>query len=359
MTRRLLAYMVVAALASSALTVAVAAVLSNRSLVNDRIDALEARAGDVEANLAARDAPRRDRLRVFVVGPRGGVTQSPPRSMPRVAAAVAVKPAGSGELKVGKRNLLYVRRDTDSGPIALIRQRGKLAGDASPVGGVLLIAGLGGAIVAALLAALLARRFLKPIRELTTATTALAAGDGNVRVEAYGDDELGVLAQSFNHMAADLNHARDAERRFVHAVSHELRTPLTAIAGYAEGLDDGALTSAEAAPVLKAETARLERLVADLLELAAIGASGFAVKREPVDLGHVVAAVRDRFAPRAVSAGVTLTATGSGTASGDSDRLVQAVANLVDNALRVTPQGGRITIAAAPGRSPSTTPVRV
>ena len=59
--------------------------------------------------------------------------------------------------------------------------------------------------------------------------------------------------------------------------------------------------------------------------------------------------MRDRFAPRALTAGVTLTATGGGTATGDSDRLVQAVANLVDNALRVTPQGGRITIAAAPG----------
>ena len=166
-----------------------------------------------------------------------------------------------------------------------------------------------------------------------------------------GTDELAELGRSFNAMSGELERSREAQRRFLESVSHELKTPLTSIRGYADALQDGAVAPAEGAAVIGAEAQRLERLVQDLLELARVGREGFTVDRDPIDLATVVAAAVDRHRPRARELDVHLDG-GAGDearAIGDAGRLVQATSNLIENALRITPAGGTVMVAAGAG----------
>jgi two-component system sensor histidine kinase BaeS len=169
-------------------------------------------------------------------------------------------------------------------------------------------------------------------------------------VPVEGSDELAVLSASFNEMADRLAKAREADQSFLLSVSHELKTPLTAIRGYAEGLEEGAVDPREAGEVMTRESARLGRLVQDLLDLARLNQRVFTVRRQAVDLATVAREAVLRYEPRARSFGVSLAAEGTrdAVATGDLDRLLQVVSNLVENALRVTPMGGAVSVRAAP-----------
>jgi two-component system sensor histidine kinase BaeS len=152
-------------------------------------------------------------------------------------------------------------------------------------------------------------------------------------------------------MADQLAASRDAERAFLLSVSHELKTPLTAIRGYAEGLGEGAFEPAEAARVITTESARLERLVRDLLDLARMNRAEFAVRSELVDLAEVARESARRHEPTARSLGVELRAVADEAwVHGDADRILQIASNLVENALRETPAGGTVTVEAENGR---------
>jgi signal transduction histidine kinase len=214
------------------------------------------------------------------------------------------------------------------------------------------IAGLGGALLAVLLSLLLARRLTRPIADLSAATLRLARGEGEVTVPVHGDDELAALAASFNEMSGDLARARESQRRFLESVSHELKTPLTSIRGYAEAIEEHALPAAEGARVIESEAGRLERLVFDLLDLARLGRDGFTVDRTPVDLATIARETVARHLPRAREMEVELTCAGVPEAwvLGDEDRIHQAVSNLVENALRLTPSGGWVRVTADAGR---------
>jgi two-component system sensor histidine kinase BaeS len=170
-------------------------------------------------------------------------------------------------------------------------------------------------------------------------------------VPAQGAAELVSLAESFNHMATELEHARDAERAFLLSVSHELKTPLTAVLGYAEGLGDGTIDAASAAEVIAREGARLDRLVQDLLDLARMNRHEFSVRREEVDLAEVAAECvrRHEAQARAFAIELVLDVEDDASALGDGDRLVQALSNLFENALRITPAGGKVRVVARTG----------
>ena len=142
-----------------------------------------------------------------------------------------------------------------------------------------------------------------------------------------------------------------AERAFLLSVSHELKTPLTAIRGYAEGVQDGAIPADEAAATIVAESRRLERLVGDVLDLARMRKAEFSVRRERVDLNAVAGEALRRYEGQAREFGVALEAGGADEAwaTGDADRTLQIVSNLVENALRLTPSGGSVRILAGPG----------
>ncbi|HEY1567706.1 MAG TPA: HAMP domain-containing protein, partial [Solirubrobacteraceae bacterium] len=260
--RRVLAYVALAAIASCALTTAVAVLLVRHKVAAQRVTALETQAnvlslvGGAPGALTVGD-------HVYRVG-----SGRPRRVRPAVARAVAgaVPTAGDSEgtIAVGGRSLLYAVRATARGRVVLIRSARLAFAEWRPFLSSLVIAGLGGAVLAAILSFLLARRLLRPIDHLAEATRRVAAGETDVTVPVEGEDELAALGHSFNAMAAELAQAREAQRAFLESVSHELKTPLTSIRGYAEALEEGAVSPAEGGRVVAAEADRLQRLVFDL-----------------------------------------------------------------------------------------------
>jgi signal transduction histidine kinase len=213
----------------------------------------------------------------------------------------------------------------------------------------LLIASGVAALLAAAVAALLARRLTQPLRRLGAAAAELASGRRPEPVPREGTEELDDLAAAFNEMSEQLILARDAERGVLLSVSHDLRTPLTSVRGYAEGIEDGTVEPRQGARVIGREAAQLERLVGDLLALARLRQGVLEVRREPVDLAAVAREAEERLRARAAEGGVELRLAGEGGAVADHGRVLQVVTNLVENAIRVSPRGGRVEVAVVPG----------
>jgi two-component system sensor histidine kinase BaeS len=347
--RRVLGYLALAAIASCALTVGVGVLLVRHRISAQRISTLQDQA-DVLALVGGAPGALQAGDHVYRIG----------TGRPRLlglrgrAVVLAAIPAGEGQgaISVRGRSLLYAARATSNGRIVLIRAAQLAFAEWRPFLGSLVLAGLGGALLAVVLSLLLARRLTRPIGELALATRRVAAGETGVQVPIRGTDELAALGQTFNEMAAELERANQSQRRFLESVSHELKTPLTSIRGYAEALDEGAVSPAQAGTVIGAEAGRLERLVLDLLELARFGREGFTVAHTRLDLASIAAQAVQRHSPRARELGVELTSSGAAQAwaLGDEDRLLQVTSNLIENALRLTPAGGTVTVHADRGR---------
>jgi signal transduction histidine kinase len=215
----------------------------------------------------------------------------------------------------------------------------------------LLIIGASGAIgLSLLLGIVLSRSFTQPIGELTRASQAIAAGDLEQQVPVRSEDELGELAQAFNQMSAQLARARDLRRQMTADIAHELRTPLSVILGQIDALDDGVVPPSPAAfEILRDETARLGRLVEDLRTLSRADAGELALERRLAAparlLEQAAAAHRPLAMERAISIELQAPA-GLPEVDVDPDRMAQVLGNLLSNALRHTPPGGEIKLAA-------------
>jgi signal transduction histidine kinase len=258
-----------------------------------------------------------------------------------------------GTLKTHTGSFLFAARPAGKEAVILLRSAKGEADDWTPYGISFLIAGGVGAAVAALLAFMLARAITRPIQRVALATRRLAGGESHEPIPEGGAEELEQLAAGFNHMAEELAKARDSERAFLLSVSHELKTPLTAIRGHAEALSEEVLTPVEAGGVITREAARLERLVRDLLDLARLNhRRGFSVERRELDLGEVVQETALRYEAQARVYDIELVASAEpgARALGDHDRVLQVLSNLVENALRITPPGGSVSVSAKPGR---------
>jgi signal transduction histidine kinase len=218
----------------------------------------------------------------------------------------------------------------------------------------LLVSGLTLAVAAGVAAAL-TRRITRRLIEATAVTGRIASGELTARVMTTSADypELVSLAESINAMAERLAGGRERERQLLLSVSHDLRTPLTSIRGYAEAIQEGVASDAVAAAgVIVNESRRLERLVADLLDLARLGADRLSLHVGPTDVGQVVSETITGFLPKAEAAHVSLSshvgAPGLLVAA-DSDRLSQVVANLVENSLGFARRAVTVSIVASPG----------
>jgi signal transduction histidine kinase len=271
-----------------------------------------------------------------------------------VSAVASLRESGSadGTAEIEGQNSIYAARRTGSGDsVVLVTRPDVVSGDDfRRYLAALLIAGGAAALLAAAVAALLARRLTQPLRRLSAAAGELAAGRRPEPVPPEGTEELDRLASSFNEMSEQLGLARDAERAVLLSVSHDLRTPLTSIRGYAEGIEDGTIEPRQAAAVVGREAERLERLVGDLLALARLRQGVMEVRREPVDLAAVAREAEERLRPRAGEAGVTVRVEGgSASAGADHGRVLQVVTNLLDNAIRVSPEGGIVRIVVSSG----------
>ncbi|MDA0265676.1 MAG: HAMP domain-containing sensor histidine kinase [Cyanobacteria bacterium] len=205
-------------------------------------------------------------------------------------------------------------------------------------------AGLLGGLAASGTSYWLARRIVRPLEEIETITRQFAAGELEQRLPDYEIPELTQLAQSVNHMAADLAGVEQRRRELVGDLSHELRTPLTIIRGYLEGLADGTVA---AEPVvyerLNRETQRLQRLVNDLQELSQLESGYLPIHRQALAicplLQSVVARFQDQQLPDAPVQLALNCADGLPQVMADPERLEQILVNLLTNALRHTATG--------------------
>ena len=213
----------------------------------------------------------------------------------------------------------------------------------------------GAAGLAALLALLtglaVARRITRPVTRLIAATRAMAAGDRTARVgEIRAAGELRELAAAFDQMAGTLDRQEQIRRNLVADVAHELRTPIAILQAGHEALLDGV---AEPTPAelgsLRDEVLRLARMVGDLQTLAAADAAALNLTRKPTDLAELAAAAADSLARRFEVAGITLDRQlAASPVLADPHWLHQVITNLLTNALKFTPAGGRVTISAGP-----------
>jgi signal transduction histidine kinase len=215
----------------------------------------------------------------------------------------------------------------------------------------LLLAFAGGVLVASAFAWYLSRRITTPVLQLSEAATEIADGRYDVDVpEVPGGGEIGQLAGRFRVMASRLAEAEQLERNFLMTVSHELRTPLTAIRGHVGVLREGVVTDeesrAESLAVIAAEAARLERLVGDVLDLAKLGAHRFTVLREEVEMEMLVDRAYVTFSEEARRRRIDYRrqVDAKPVIVSDGDRVLQIISNLLANAFRWTPDGGRVDL---------------
>lgn len=206
-----------------------------------------------------------------------------------------------------------------------------------------------GAILAAILAGWVSGQVGKRLDRLADASQMIAAGDFSVRAPAAGTDDVARLGSAFNDMVQQLEDGQRRERDFLMSVGHDLRTPLTTLRGYAEALDAGEIEPDDVARVggvLRRQTDRLSRLVEDLMLLSRLEAREFSLRSEAVDLSAHVAGLVAEQRDRAHELRVKLIADVKdvGVMQIDPDRISQVVGNLIDNALRYTPEGGTVTV---------------
>jgi two-component system OmpR family sensor kinase len=209
----------------------------------------------------------------------------------------------------------------------------------------------GGVVVAGLLGLYLSRRITRPLLALSEAADEVAGGNYGVEVPSpRGSDEISHLSARFSDMAAKLAESEQLSRNFLMSVSHELRTPLTAIRGHVaalrEGVIDDAAMQEASLGVIGEEAMRLERLVGDVLDLAKLDANRFTVLQEEVDMQHLVERAHTAFAEiaRRRAMDYRLDVNAHPVIVTDGDRVLQIISNLLSNAFRWTPEGGRVEL---------------
>ena len=209
----------------------------------------------------------------------------------------------------------------------------------------------GGVIIAGLLGLYLSRRITEPLRKLSLAADAVAAGQYDVELPTTrGSDEISHLSGRFDDMAKRLAESEQLSRNFLMSVSHELRTPLTAIRGHVsalrEGVIDDPVLQEASLGVIGQEALRLERLVGDVLDLAKLDANRFTVLQEEVDMERLSERAYASFGEEARRREIDyrLDVRAKPVILTDGDRVLQIIVNLLSNAFRWTPQGGRIEV---------------
>jgi len=260
------------------------------------------------------------------------------------------RPAGQKQTYLALARPLSLERKV-FGAVVVARPKTDLAGQRLTLLGRLGLAALAGLLVSGLLAWYLSRRFTRPLLELSQAADAVARGHNDVPVPVLpAQDEIAHLSERFGEMTTRLAEAEQLTRNFLMSVSHELRTPLTAIRGHVEALSEGLVEDPElrleSLEVIRAQATRLERLVGDVLDLAKLDAHRFTVHREEVDMHRLVDAAYAAFGEEARRRAIEYRerVEAKPVIVTDGDRVLQIISNLLRNAFRWTPDGGRINV---------------
>ena len=192
-----------------------------------------------------------------------------------------------------------------------------------------------------------------PLQRVVNAAAEMPSAEAKP-VKVAGPHEVQELTRAFNSMVERVQAGQRSQREFVANVSHELKTPLTSVQGFAQAILDGTAdtdeTRQQAAQVIYNESARMHRMVLDLLDLAKLDAGTADMKMTPVNIGALLNGVAEKFTPQSQRAGVTIEVEVPPDLPpliADGDRMAQVFTNLTDNALKYTPSGGVVSLKAA------------
>lgn len=213
-----------------------------------------------------------------------------------------------------------------------------------------LLSALVAVLLALALGSLLAYTLTRSLRELTEATVEIADGRLGKQVKVRTQDELGELAASFNKMSKDLERATQARRQMTADIAHDLRSPLSVLTGYSEALSDGKLVGdPEIYQILNQETRHLGRLIDDLRTLSLADSGELPLLLQPIAPAELLTRAANAHRVQADTCQITLTVDaepGLPEIRVDVERMAQVLGNLLRNALRYTPQGGKIMLSA-------------
>lgn len=211
-------------------------------------------------------------------------------------------------------------------------------------------AGIVSLLVGTLLAWLIAQRQSRPLKEINEAVTAFAGGDFERRVVVKGNDEMARLATSFNKMAEEISNLDQSRKSFVANVSHELRSPMTCIQGYVQGMIDGTIGDEERPKYLNtvlSETQRLTKLVGELLDLSRFESGKIPLNKTVFDIDELILSTLFKYEQKIENKGISVEITFKEQpcyVEADSARITQVITNLIDNAVKFTPENGHITV---------------
>lgn len=342
--------------------------------LSDRADLVATQlAGDPSGAAAILAATARaldgQQTRVVLIGPDGSLTGTDPTAVRAARQAGAAGAVGgrsvAGRATVGGALQLVQARSTATGGFALVTPADVAAETRRTVEGRLIWAVGAGLVAALLIGLLIARVVSAPLRRTADLARQMGRGARDVRVPVAGPREVADVSIAVNELADALRHSESRQRDFLASVSHELRTPLAGISGQAQALADGLVAPAEQAEVgtlIQGEAARMDRLVSDLLDLARLGADGFTLDVQPVDLTVLIGEMAQGWRARCDRAGVSLhleLPTGPVPVRTDPRRLRQVLDGLAGNALRMVPPGRPLVLsvrAEPPGATEPTGP---
>jgi signal transduction histidine kinase len=258
-----------------------------------------------------------------------------------------VRPIALGEGASGRAVILFSRRAFDRTIRKALKETGQLI---SVVTGAALFLGMIGAFV-------LARSLTRPIQRIAKGTHEISQGRLDHRINLPRKDELGSLAQDFNHMAEKLGELDRMKNDFVSNVSHELRSPLGAIESYVNLITDDLRNARvhntmDYLNIVRNNATRLRKFVNDILDVSKIEAHAMEVVKAKVNVSEMFGELIQLFGPKAQEKTIQLAQESVDpglSVHADPDKLAQVLTNLVSNALKFTPLGGRVTLTARDG----------
>jgi len=193
-------------------------------------------------------------------------------------------------------------------------------------------------------------QLISPLQEMSKAAESFGKGDFSARINVEGDDEIAMLARSFNKMAESLDEFENNRRSFIANVSHDLRTPMTTIGGYIDGILDGTIPKSEQKHYLEIvsdEVKRLSRLTSSLLSVMRLEENNQSVELVPVEVWDLILNIMFNLEQRIEEKNIFIPdlTPDSSTVKADKDMLHQVIYNLIDNAVKYTPVGGEISVS--------------
>ena len=215
----------------------------------------------------------------------------------------------------------------------------------------LLLSALIAVMLAVLVVSYITGRMTKPITDMNNVVRRFYKGDFDARVKAEGSDEVAELGKSFNNMASEINNLEQARRSFVANVSHELRSPLSGMRGFLEAMYDGTIPAEEHRKYLEiviGENKRMTGMVNDLLDLARMESGQSTLQLEAFDLNELIIRTLLTFEARVNAHNMEVCLNFEEErcmAEADANQIAQVIRNLIDNALKFTPPGGKLTVS--------------